>query len=140
MRTYLTAKVGSSTRGRAIWLLAAVVFLLPSAVWATTVSVDCNAGGSINTALSGLDLQGPHTITVTGTCVEQVDISDRERLTIQAPGGQIATIMSDALDGVPVFIFRWRSIVLRRLVLTGGSAGLFIACSEVQMKIGRAHV
>ena len=78
MRTPAIVKIRSKTRGRVICLLAAVVFLLPSAVWAKDVSVDCNSGGSINTALSGLDLEGPNSITVTGTCHESVAIIDRE--------------------------------------------------------------
>jgi len=113
-------------------LFLATILLLPGAAWATNVSVDCNAGGSINAALSGLDLEGPHTITVTGTCHESVAIVDRERLTIQAPGGQTATIVSDPFD-VAIFILRSRSIFLRRLVLTGGSVGLFVQRSEVQV-------
>ena len=133
MRTYPIEKTGRSTDGRIIWLLAGVVFLLPGAVWATNVNVNCNAGGSINTALSALDLQGPHTITVTGTCHENVVIVDRERLTIQAPVGQPATIVSADPTDIVIFILRSRGIFLRRLVLTGGSAGLFIVRSEVQM-------
>src|SRR5713226_884306 len=133
MRTHSTWTLGKSTAGRVMWLLAAVIFLLPSAAWATTVSVDCNAGGSINTALSGLDLEGPNTIIVTGTCHENVAIVDRERLTIAAPFPQTATIVAaDPTDNV-IFILRSRSIFLRRLVVTGGSIGLFIVRSEVQM-------
>ncbi len=113
-------------------LFLATIFLLPGAAWATNVSVNCDTGGSINAALSGLDLEGPHTITVTGTCHESVAIVDRERLTIQAPGGQTATIVSDPFD-VAIFILRSRSIFLRRLVLTGGSVGLFVQRSEVQV-------
>src|SRR5713226_4499523 len=133
MRTHSTWTLGKSTAGRVMWLLAAVIFLLPSAAWATTVSVDCNAGGSINTALSGLDLEGPNTIIVTGTCHENVAIVDRERLTIAAPFPQTATIVAaDPTDNV-IFVFRSRSIRLVRLVLTGGSEGLFVSFSEVRM-------
>lgn len=133
MRTYLSAQVRRTTCCRTIWLLAAVIFLLPSAVWATTVSVDCNGGGSINAALSGLDLEGPHLIIVTGTCNENVAIADRERLTIAAPFGQTATIVAaDPTDNV-IFVFRSHSIRLVRLVLSGGSFGLLVLRSEVQV-------
>ena len=132
MRTNQTWETWVSLSVRTGLFLAAV-FLLPSAVWATNVNVDCNAAGSINTALSGLDLQGPHTITVTGTCHENVAIVDRERLTILAPVGQTATVASADPTDIVIFILRSRSIFLRRLVLTGGSAGLFIVRSEVQM-------
>src|SRR5713226_3467457 len=131
MRTHSTWTLGKSTAGRVMWLLAAVIFLLPSAAWATTVSVDCNAGGSINAALSGLDLQGPHLIMVSGTCHENVAIVDRERLTIV--GVPTATIVAaDPTDNV-IFVLRSRGIFLRRLVLTGGSFGLLVERSEVQM-------
>ena len=131
MRTHSTWTLGKSTAGRVMWLLAAVIFLLPSAAWATTVSVDCNAGGSINAALSGLDLEGPHSIFVSGTCHENVVIGDRERLTIV--GAPTATIVAaDPTDNV-IFVFRSRSIRFARLVLTGGSLGLLVSFSEVTM-------
>src|SRR5712692_2863105 len=131
MRTLSTWTLGKSTAGRVMWLLAAVIFLLPSAVWATNVTVDCNGGGSINAALGGLDLQGPHLIMVSGTCHENVAIVDRERLTIV--GMPTATIVAfDPTDNV-IFVFRSRSILLRRLVLTGGSFGLLVQRSEVQI-------
>src|SRR5713101_3617053 len=114
-------------------LFLATILLLPGAAWAMNVSVNCNAGGSINAALSGLDLEGPHTITVSGTCHENVAIVDRERLTILAPFGQTATIVAaDPTDNV-IFVTRSRSIRLARLVLTGGSEGLFVSFSEVRM-------
>jgi len=114
-------------------LFLATIFLLPGAVRATDVSVNCDTGGSINTALGALDLEGPNAIMVTGTCHENVVIADRERLTILAPAGQTATIASaDPTDNV-IFVVRSRGIVLRRLVLTGGSNGLLISRSEVQM-------
>lgn len=132
MRTHSTWTLGRTTAGRVMWLLTALVFLFSSAVRAADVSVNCDSGGSINSALSGLDLEGPNSITVTGTCHESVAIVDRERLTIQAPRGQTATIVSDPLD-IAIFVFRSRSIFLRRLVLTGGSEGMAIQRSEVQI-------
>jgi hypothetical protein len=129
MRTDSTWTLGKSTGGRMMWLLAAAVFLLPSTALATTVSVDCNGGGSINAALSGLDLEGPHTIIVTGTCHENVVIRDRERLTIV--GAPTATIVA-ADPGLSVIrVVRSRSIGLAQLVITGGSNGLVIQRSEV---------
>lgn len=117
--------------GRAAGLLAAGLLLLPGAAGATDVGVDCNAGGSINATLATLDLQGPHTIFVIGTCTERVNIINRERVTIQAPGGQTATIQSDLPSaGVVVNIAGSRSITLRRLVVSGGSRGVFVSASR----------
>ncbi len=105
-------------------MLAAAIFLLPGSARGTDVNVDCDMGGSINTALAGLDLVGPHTITVTGTCVEEVGIISRERVTIQAPEGQTATIAPGG--GFAVSVSRSQDITLSRLVLTGGFFGLFL--------------
>ena len=131
MRTHPPGKI----TGRIFCLLAGVLFLLPSAVWAADVTVDCNSGGSISTALIGLSFEGPNSITVTGTCHENVVIFDRERLTIQAPFGQTATIVSPDPANNVIFILRSRGIVLRRLVVTGGSFGLLIQRSEVQVNV-----
>lgn len=111
--------------------LAAAILVPPAAVGAADVVVDCNAGGSINAALAPLDRQGPHTITVTGTCHENVRIIERERLTIQAPPGQTATI-EGAVNTLPVVLVdRSRAVNMRRLALTGGGAGLRVFRSEV---------
>jgi hypothetical protein len=65
--------------------LFVLLFLFPTAAVATNVAVDCATGGSINAALASLDSVGPHTITVTGTCTEDVNVNLRNQLTIQAP-------------------------------------------------------
>ena len=59
----------------------------------------CPGGGpgvypSINAALSALDSQGPNSITVAGTCTENIYLDKRERLVIQAAPGQTATIVA----------------------------------------------
>jgi hypothetical protein len=109
-------------------LLVAAVALAPASAEAENVAVDCSAGGSINAALAPLDLQGPHTITVVGTCVDIVAIVDRERITIQAPPGQTATIRRPAGPGAPAAIFVSGSsgVILTRLVLTGPANGLLL--------------
>ena len=65
--------------------------------WAADLQVVCPGGGpgvypSINAALSALDSQGPNSITVAGTCAENIFLDKRERLVIQAAPGQTATI------------------------------------------------
>lgn len=99
------------------WLVLGVALgMLPGTAWADNVTVDCNMGQSINAALAALDLLGPHTITVTGICTERVNILNRERVTIQAPPGQMATIEPTDPGTVAVFVTQSRDIVLRRLV------------------------
>lgn len=75
------------------------LLLIACAAFAANVTVGCPGGTpgdypSITAALAALDPQGPHTITVTGTCTENILINQRERLTIEAPAGQTATIVA----------------------------------------------
>jgi hypothetical protein len=107
--------------------LAFVLLLFfPTMAAAANVTVDCGAGESINGALAALDAIGPHTITVTGTCTEAVNINLRNQITIQAPVEQTATIQSP-LPNVNVFtISSARRIVLNRLVIRGGRNGISI--------------
>ena len=64
-----------------------VLFLFAATLHATNVTVDCTGAPatftSINAAMATLDVTGPHTITVIGTCTENVNVSGRDRLTIQ---------------------------------------------------------
>jgi hypothetical protein len=119
-------------------LLAAALFLLPGAARAADVTVACPGGTppdfpSIKAALASLDVIGPHRITVTGTCVERVRLSYRDRVTIEAPVGQTATINTPT--GTPVRIIGSRGIILRRLVITGGGMGVWInRASEVTIE------
>lgn len=112
------------------WLVLGVaLWMLPGTAWAANVTVDCNMGQSINAALGALDLLGPHTITVTGTCHEEVDIIARQQVTIQAPGGQMATIEPTGPGTVAVFVSQSRDVVLRQLVFHSpdvDGAGAFI--------------
>lgn len=59
---------------RTAYVLAVVcLFLLASApAYADDVTVDCNKKKTINAALAALGKQGPHTVTVLGTCTEPV--------------------------------------------------------------------
>src|SRR5262249_24339374 len=92
---------------------------------ATDVTVDCSgatpgAFTSISEALDTLDLQGPHTITVSGNCVERVAIIRRENLTIQgSPAG--ASISSPVEGAGNVLLIRGsRNIVLSALAIQRG--------------------
>lgn len=119
-------------------ILIVSVLLLPSAARADDVVVQCGADpatlppgtySSLNAALSHLSLEGPHTITVIGTCRENVHggLQSRERLTIQGPEGDMASIINDANPPFWVLaVGRSRQISFRRLVVSGGSVGIRI--------------
>ena len=104
--------------------------LLPPAR-AANVQVVCPGGGpgaysSINAALSALDPHGPNTITVSGTCVENIFIDKFERLFILAAPGQTATINAADPSGIVLTTFQSTGIILSGLVFQGGSVGVFL--------------
>src|SRR5207247_2082688 len=81
---------------RKIALLSALCFSAISAT-AATLTVDCNAGGTINGALA--NAKPRDTILVSGTCKEQVNIppevvgitlDGQKKTTIQHPGSGAA--------------------------------------------------
>lgn len=131
-------------RGGRAFLLLAALFLLPSVSLADVAIVDCtgNTPGaftSITAALNFLPITSstePHTITVTGTCTENVNILNRQRITIEAPAGQTATITSAfPQQALVVNISGSRAITLRRLVIRDGNVGLWITrASEVTVQ------
>lgn len=137
------AKIGSCRGGfpnltiLAVVVVAAALLLSPAIVRAADYRVDCTgtkskAYPSISAALNAVPLTGLNTITVTGTCQEQVSVEYRDRLTIQGPDGGNATITWPS--GGPVLrIEASRGVVLERLVVTGGGDGLVITSSSVSM-------
>jgi hypothetical protein len=124
-------------------------------VWADTVAVNCNAGQSLNSAISKLNKQGPNTVTVQGTCTEYVKIFGFENLTVRSTSG--ATLVQPGVVATNSFILLWinssRSVTIdglnvssdaskpiaigigggsndvnvRNLSVVGGSVGIFAA-------------
>ncbi len=112
---------------------AAALLLLSAAASAAVTSVTCPGGTpggahpSITAALAALDNEGPHTVTVTGTGTEFVNIFQRDRLTVEAPPGQTATVVSPAAGGGTVIrVAGSQNITLRRLVARDGGLGMQI--------------
>ncbi len=91
-------------------------FLLPAAAHATDVTVVC-PGQSINTALGALPQNGPNTITVTGTCNEDVSIIDVRSLTII--GGAAGAKIVQPQDSNTFDIVRSQNITLQNLEIAG---------------------
>lgn len=105
-------------------LLVVACALLTLPLFGASVTVGCPGGtpgdfSSINAAVASLDLDGPHTITVSGTCTENVLLNQRERLTIQGP----ATIIGPAI----AITIRDGNVVLRNLVVRGTFTGIQVA-------------
>ena len=118
-------------------LVVLLAFTLARIVHAqTSVNVDCSGSNaqafhSINAALNTLNLVGPNTITVSGTCHENVALVQRDRLTIQAAVGHVATIENAAAPPVStLYVAGSHNIVLNNLVIQGGSPALYISDSS----------
>ncbi|MCI0413987.1 hypothetical protein L0222_14470 [bacterium] len=125
--------------GNCIAFIAVLIFLFyQSSVQADVVSVNCGEGGSgLQAAINGLSSpNGPHTIHVTGTCVENIFIDGITNLTIQGSDGTV--IRSAAPDDGTVFtIGSARGINLQGLTVDGDNqefvAGLTVFDSSVSL-------
>jgi len=92
------------------------LFLLPAAAHATDVVVAC-PGQKINDALAALPQNGPNTITVTGTCNEDVSIIDVRSLTIIAGAGGAKIVQPQ--DSSTFDIVRSQNITRQYLEIAG---------------------
>lgn len=108
----------------------------------TVVCGDPNAQAdfhSLNDAIWSMDMAGPHTLTVSGTCTERVMIGDgtfaQSNLVIMAAPGKTATITpgpNGQGKGWVVTICGAHDIVLDHLIIRGGNIGLQLCdASEV---------
>ena len=108
-----------------------VSMLFPGSALAANVAVDCSgqtpgAFTSLQAAINSLDVVGPHSISVTGTCTENVSIFDHQRIIIFTNSGQTATISAADPTAIVVHIFASRSITLVGLVIQGGETGVLV--------------
>ena len=118
-------------------VLLVLVFTLAGILRAqTSVNVDCSSSNplafhSINAALNSLSFVGPNTITVSGTCHENVALLQRDRLTIQAVAGHFATIENAATPpAITLYIAGSHNIVLNNLIIEGGAPALYVSNSS----------
>jgi hypothetical protein len=109
------------------FLLAAALFLLPTAAAADVLNVDCGnpspppgSFSSIAGALSALSFIGPNTINVTGTCAESLNLTGYQNLTIQATSLGAATISPGSPNNAAFSLTSSRLIAFRRLILKRG--------------------
>jgi hypothetical protein len=114
-----------------VFAILVTSFLLPAAAHAANATVGCPGGSggtypSITAALSTLDPHGPNTITVSGTCVENIFIDKHERLFIQSASGQTATITAADASGIVLQTFQSTGILISGLVFQGGSTGVLL--------------
>lgn len=106
-----------------------LVLVLSFPLFAANVTVSCPGAlgpgdfPSINAALATLDLTGPHSISVRGTCSEQVVLDGRDRLTISGgPGGPSIAGGSRAIT-----VTGSRNIIIRNITLRASGSIVSIA-------------
>ena len=115
-------------------LAAVMLILCPLVANAVNVPVNCNLRGPlgrISTVLKMLNPTGPNTITVSGTCHENLFIQGFDRLTLIAKPGAVLTDASGGQEWAVVSINDSRRISIQGFVITGGNAG--ISCSDYSL-------
>jgi hypothetical protein len=122
-----------------LFLAASVLF--PPRAAATDLFVDCTGsisgvGTSLQAAIDSLDLVGPHTIYLLGgPCVENIWISDRQRLTITAEGIGVFIDSAAGQGGTAMYIGNSTGIRLVQIGFINGNVGLAIdRASEVTLE------
>jgi parallel beta-helix repeat protein len=103
-------------------VLVAVIWLLPSVVGAQ-VDCDIDPPGALQAAINAASTDGT-TITVSGTCNENVTIAEhKHRLTLE--GGGTATINGADPTAHTIFV-RGRGTTIRGFTITGGRNGVLV--------------
>lgn len=122
-------------------LVVASAFLVASSASADDLTVICPGGGpgaypSITAALSAItNNAGPNSISVSGTCTENVFIFNQSNLNIHNAPGSTAVIANAASPAqITVQLFGSRLVTFNGLSIQGGNPGLFVnQGSDLQM-------
>lgn len=112
-------------------IICAVMF--PHYATGANLKVHCGAKGALSTingALKMLHPEEPNTITVSGTCNENIVIQSFDRLTLISDSGATINDASVGLNAV-VDIEDSRSVTLREFTINGGSDG--VLCSNASV-------
>ena len=118
-------------------LLASLLCTQPA--MANNVTVDCSGQTpgvftSLQAAIDSLDVTGPHTINVSGTCTENIHIFNHDRVDIFSAGSQAATISAADPNAIVVHIFESHRVAFFGLVIQGGTTGVLVnQTSDVHM-------
>jgi hypothetical protein len=113
---------------------AVILMLCPLIANAAKFSVNCNAPGplsKISNVLKVVNPKGPNTITISGTCHENLFIEGFDRLTLIAKPGAVLTDASGGQEYAVVYIVDSRRISIQGFTIMGGNAG--VACSDYSL-------
>jgi len=109
------------------WKLSAamlgLLWLSTPVVQAANVTVDCSKKASVSTALGKLDRSVANTITIVGTCTEDVLVSGHRDLTIVGSAG--AGIAAASTSSIAVYIESNSRVTLRDLAISGGQQSVY---------------
>jgi hypothetical protein len=116
------------------------LLLLPGIAYANDVAVNC-PGQSLSAAVAALPPDGPNTVTVTGTCLnENVSIFDMRSLTIVAGAGGAKIVQSQDSDTFDIYRSQFIRLVNLEIagvpgsMLSSAGSGVFITqASNVQI-------
>jgi hypothetical protein len=135
----LAAMIGLVVQRSSFLFIATIVIsavLAASSASAADLTVVCPGGGpvgpgvysSITAALNAItNTQGPNTITVSGTCTENVFIFNQNNLTIRNAAGSAPVITNAANPAqITVQLFGSRLVAFYGLSIQGGNPGLFV--------------
>ena len=101
---------------------------------AKDVNVNCHAkdpAGKISKALALLNPLGPNSITVSGTCRDNVFMVGYDRLTLIAKAGATITDASGGQQWALIYVIDSRRISIQGFTLSGGNAG--VACNDASL-------
>ena len=111
-----------------------VAVLSPALANATNAHVNCNIpgpAGKIMHTLKLLDPAGPNTITVSGTCKENLFIQGYDRLSLIAKPGAVIKDASGGVQWAEIYVTDSQRILIHGFTISGGNAG--IACNDASL-------
>jgi Right handed beta helix region len=116
-------------------LLCCLLFLLAPSLMSAQAIVDCSGAtpppvfSSISAALASLPATGPNSISVSGTCHENVIVFAHSDLNIS--GNPTATVVPGNASGHLLGVFNSQRVGIQNLTFTGGNGVIVDASSEV---------
>ncbi|MBI4463223.1 MAG: right-handed parallel beta-helix repeat-containing protein [Acidobacteria bacterium] len=122
---------GKGFFGKCMYLFVALVILLPSWGVAETLSVNCNAGGSIGEALT--TLKPGDTLLVSGTCLEDLEVNGQtgefDGITLDGQGTATLSGPSSSRDNLRLVAVR--GVTVRGFRFTGGRDAIHVRWSTM---------
>jgi hypothetical protein len=130
--------------------LSIAILTASQSAWAANISVNCDKKETIHKALklvAALNPGGPNTITVSGSCKENVVIDGFDRLTLTTKNGASITDHSGGASPV-VFVHDSQSFHLQGFTINGGADGLdcvgasvcYLWSNTIQSSVGQQGV